>query len=211
MKKSLTAKQKVVLSTVSSLTQQHGRPPTLDELRKALKYSSISSVQRHTDALKRKGYLSSGRGLGLPQPTGKIQIPLVGNVSAGVPFFAIENIEAYVPFDSSKLRGNPKDYFLLRAIGDSMNAADIDGKNIDDGDLVLVKKQPSANIGERVVALLGEEATIKRFSRGKEFIELRPESTNPQNKPIYVYETLSIQGVICDVIKKGDKSWQIIT
>jgi repressor LexA len=202
MNKNLTSKQKQVLATIIDLTQKLGYEPTLEQVRSALNYKSTSSVQRHTDSLKEMGYLSKSRGLSLPDNDQTVQIPLVGNVACGTPLLAIENIEAYIPHDSSNLRGNSDDYFFLRAVGDSMNATSVNGKTIDDGDYVLVKKQDYPDFGKRIVVLIGENATIKRLKQGSGHIILEPESTNPANKPIYVFEDISVQGVAEDVIKK---------
>ncbi|MDQ3098283.1 MAG: transcriptional repressor LexA [bacterium] len=203
MRNPLTSKQKIVLSTINDLTHKKGFPPKLEELRIALNYTQISSVQRHTDALKEKGYIDKSRGLSLPVSSEKIQIPLVGNVACGIPLLATENIEAYITYEGSKIRGTAQDYFFLRAVGDSMNRARISGKTIDDGDYVLIKKQTTANPGERIVALIGDEATIKKMIPADGGVRLEPESTNPNNKPIYVFEDFSIQGVVADVIKSG--------
>lgn len=205
MVKPLTSKQKTVLSTITDLIQKKGTPPTLEDLRSSLGLSQLSSVQRHTDALKEKGYLKDIRGISLPTSSSKVQIPLVGNVACGIPLLATENIEAYVSYDASKIRGMAQDYFFLRAIGDSMNQANISGKAIDDGDYVLIKKQSTANPGDRVVALIGDEATIKKMVPVDGAIRLEPESSNLSNKPIYLFEDFSVQGVATDVIKKGNK------
>jgi len=207
MTKSLTAKQKLVLATIQDLRAKLGKAPTLEEIRKALNYSGISSVQRHVDALKKKGYLFNeryqARTLEVSLPEQMVNIPLVGNVPCGVPFLAVENIEAYIPYSKSLLHNQPDDYFFLRAVGDSMNNAKISGKSIDSGDYVLVKKQPAADFGSRVVALIGDEATIKKMVKGDGCIRLEPESTNSENKPIILFDDLSVQGVVVDVIKKG--------
>lgn len=202
MHKPLTSKQKLVLATISDLTSKLNGPPTLEHLRQALGYPRVSSVQRHTDALKKKGYLTPLRGLATTFSSNKVRIPLVGRVAAGTPILATENIEAFIPYNSTKLRGSIHDYFFLRAIGDSMNNSNVNGKNIDDGDFVLIKNQPTAEQNQKVLALIGEEATIKKFGYRDGMVVLSPESTNPANKPIYVVENLMIQGVICDVIKK---------
>lgn len=203
MNKNLTSKQKQVLATIIDLTQKLGQEPTLDQVRFALNYTSTSSVQRHTNSLKELGYLSKSRGLSLPDDDQTVQIPLVGSIACGAPLLAIENIEAYIPYDTRDLRGNSDDYFFLRAVGDSMNATSVNGKTIDDGDYVLVKKQDYPDFGKRIVALIGENATIKRLKRGDGHIILEPESNNPANKPIYVFEEISVQGIAEDVIKKG--------
>jgi len=203
MNKSLTAKQKLVLATIQDLKSKLGNFPTLEEIRKALDYAGTSSVQRHTDVLKEKGYLGNTRGLSILAYTEQVQIPLVGNVACGAPLLATENIEAYISYDASKVQGKAQDYFFLRAVGDSMNKANVSGKTIDNGDFVLVKKQSSADPGSRVVALIGDEATIKKIVPAGGAIRLEPESTNPSNKPIYMFDDFSIQGIVTDVIKKG--------
>jgi repressor LexA len=203
MRKPLTSKQKIVLSTITDLVNKKGISPTLENLRSQLDLATLSSVQRHTDALKEKGYLKNTRGISLPDPSSKVQIPLVGNVACGLPLLATENIEAYIPYDVSKIRGLSSDYFFLRAIGDSMNNAKISGKTIDDGDFVLIKKQQTADPGSRIVALIGDEATIKKIIPEDGHVSLQPESTNPKNKPIILFDDFSVQGVVVDVIKKG--------
>lgn len=199
----LTSMQKKVLSAITDLTHKKGVPPSMEELRVTLGLSSISSVQRHTDALKEKGYLENTRGLSFPESTEKVRIPLVGNVACGVPLLATENIEAYISYDASQIRGTSDNYFFLRAVGDSMNNTNVSGKSIDDGDFVLIRKQQTADPGSRVVALIGDEATIKKFVLEDGYVRLQPESTNPSNKPIILFEDFSIQGVVEDVIKKG--------
>lgn len=206
MEKSLTAKQKLIMATIQDLKAKFGKSPTLEEIRQALNYAGISSVQRHVNALKKKGFLSNeryqARTLEVTLPEQMVSIPLLGSVPCGVPFLAVENIEAYIPYKKSVLRGNSNDYFFLRAVGDSMNNTSISGKTIDNGDFVLVKKQSSADSGERIVALIGDEATIKKFSKTNSYVQLVPESTNTENKPIIPFENFSLVGVVKDVIKK---------
>jgi len=207
MNRNLTVKQKQVLVAIRDLKKKFGNAPTLEEIRKTLGYAGVSSLQRHIGALKKKGYLSNeryeARTLEASLPEQMISIPLVGNVACGIPFLAIENIEAYIPYNASKLQGTSDDYFFLRAVGDSMDNTSISGKTIDDGDFVLVKKQQTANSGDRVVALIGDEATIKKMVPDEGHILLLPESTNSRNKPILMFEDFYIQGVVEDVIKKG--------
>ncbi|MDP2812591.1 MAG: transcriptional repressor LexA [bacterium] len=190
----LTNRQKEVLLAINQLATRNGYAPTLREVMEYLEYNSISAVQRHTDALKKKGYLSSDRQLKVENYfKNKPNIPLVGMVTCGEPILAVENIEAYIPYD---VPGDPKDYFFLRAIGDSMNLA-----GIDDGDLVLIKKQFDAQNGDKVVALIGDEATIKVFKKSKDHVILEPKSSNPANKPIYVLDDIQIQGKVVDKIR----------
>lgn len=212
MEKNLTPKQRIVYSAFHDYEIKHGKPPTFRELlgllKGKLKLNAVSSVQRHISTLRQKGYLSTekyaSRGTKIKvQFNNAVNIPLVGNVACGVPILAEENITAYIPYDKS-LIGKPENYFFLQAHGDSMNKADISGKSIDDGDFVLVKKQPTANFGDRVVALLGDEATIKKMVKGKGYVQLEPESNNKKNKPILVFDDFSIQGIVIDVKKRGE-------
>lgn len=200
----LTIKQREALQKIKELTR-NGKAVTLEELKRSLGYTStgVTPVKKSTDALKEKGYLVNEKGLRLKDLSNKVQIPLVGMISCGQPLLAIENTEAYIPYDSNKIKGLSSDYFFLRANGDSMNKADINGKNIDDGDFVLVKKQQTAKPGERIVALIGDEATIKLLKKGEGCMVLQPESKNLANKPIYLFEDFSVQGIVQDVLKKG--------
>jgi repressor LexA len=217
MRKPLTDKQKIIYTVVRDFIAKNGRPPTLRETLVAskglLKLSSVSSVQRHSDALKKKGYIEgsgkykSAHGLRIKHlRQDVVSIPLVGNIAAGQPILAQENIEAYIPYKVTDLKGDPKQYFFLRAVGDSMNNAIVNDKNIDSGDFVLIKSQSTADPNERVVALIGNEATIKKFKPQKDMIILASESKNKANKDIYVFDDFSIQGVVKDVIKKGGKN-----
>ena len=203
MNKSLTFKQKQVLTKIIDLTQKLGHEPTLEQVRSELNYKNTSSVQRHTDSLKKLGYLSKSRTLSLSDNDQTVQVPLVGNIACGTPFLAIENIEAYIPYNLSNLKGSDDDYFFLRGNGDSMNNTNINGKQVNDGDFVLIKKQSIANRNDRVVALVGDNATLKKLDFDNDFPVLKPESTNPINKKIIIVDDLLIQGVAIDVIKKG--------
>jgi repressor LexA len=198
----LTNKQKEVLSAINKLISKSGSSPTLKEIQELLGYKEISSVQRHTEALKKKGFLSSNkhqsRGLRIVKKMSKkANIPLLGCVACGNPILAIENIEAYIPYE---VKGDPKEYFFLRAEGDSMDKA-----GINDGDLVLIKNQQSPQEGEQVLALVGDDATIKIFKRGADCVILEPKSSNPEHKPIYVFDDLQIQGKVVGKIAGNKK------
>jgi len=207
----LTLKQKKVLEVIQDLKKKLGNSPTLEEIRKALNYSGVSSVQRHIDVLKKKGYLSNkryqARSLEVSIQKQIVEIPLLGNVAAGNPSLAPRDlpIEAWIPYEASKLRGSPQNYFFLHVIGDSMNRA-----GINDGDYVLVKKQETAEIGQKVAALIGNEVTIKKYKVKDKRIVLDPESDNPQNKPIVILEGViledefSIKGIVIDVVSREE-------
>lgn len=189
----LTKKQDEVLSSISKLTTEKGVPPTLNEIREFLGYKEVSSVQRHTEALKKKGVITSNKHQSrslriIKKLSSKVNIPLLGSVACGQPILAVENVEAYIPYE---VKGNPKDYFFLRANGDSMNLA-----GINDGDLVLIKSQQTADPGEKVVALIGDNATIKILRKGDGCSILEPKSSNPAHKPIYLFDDIEIRGKV---------------
>jgi repressor LexA len=197
----LTPKQKTVFAAMRELQTMAGRMPTLDEIRRHLNYATVSSVQRHVDALKRKGYVQNekhqSRAMSLSHQH-VASIPLVGNVACGAPLLAEENIEAYVAYDATSLHGKATDYFFLRAIGDSMNRA-----GINDGDLVLVHKADTAEPGKRIVALVGDDATVKKLVQDNGHWILRPESSNPKHKDLIMTEDFAIQGTVYHVVRSG--------
>lgn len=200
--KSLTPKQKTVFAAVRELQTLIGRMPTLEEIRRHLNYATVSSVQRHIEQLKRKGYLETDKNQNralrlIHQHT--VSIPLVGNVACGAPLLAEENVEAHVVYDAASLRGRAEEYFFLRAIGDSMNKA-----GIDDGDLVLVRRADTAESGQCIVALVGDDATVKKLVKDDGHWILRPESTNQQHKDLIMAENFSIQGIVADTMKRTE-------
>jgi repressor LexA len=123
-----------------------------------------------------------------------VDVPLVGAVPCGVPMLAEENIEAFIPVSVNLARPDGK-YFLLRAQGDSM-----DETGIEDGDILLVRQQQSAKNGDRVVALINDDATVKEFHREKGVVILKPRSKNKQHKPIVLTDAFIIQGVVTSVL-----------
>ena len=122
-------------------------------------------------------------------------IPLLGNVACGHPLFAEENIESEIPVSVELIRKD-KNYFILRASGDSMNEA-----KINDGDLVLIRQEQVAENGNKVVALIDDEATIKEFWKQGNMIVLKPKSTNKIHQPIILTTDFKIQGIVEEIIK----------
>lgn len=198
----LTPKQAEVLSTIRRLTEVEGTPPTLKRLMEELELSQLSSVQRHVEALRAKGVLPTKRwqrGVQLPIAEVK-QIPLLGGVSCGAPLLAEENIEALVPYSTSKLKSKTAEYFFLRASGDSMDKA-AKPRPINDGDLLLVRQQPTASVNDTIVALIGDDATCKVLEKSPEgWFQLSPRSSNAAHKPRVMLEDFSILGEVEDVI-----------
>lgn len=186
-----------MLSYITEYFKQNAQSPTLEEIGKHFGYDSLTSVQRKVVALEEKGYIKRDKfqkrniSLVVESEDRTFPVPIVGIVACGSPILALENVEGYLPTDIQFLRGNPKDYFYLRASGDSMNKA-----GIDDGNLVLVRQQNTAKPNERVVALIDDHATIKKIQSGDGFIALVPESTNPEHKPIILRKDFAIQGIV---------------
>ncbi len=203
--KQLTEKQKKVLGWIEESLDKTGRAPTVRELQDKLGCAAPMGVVSHLRALENKGYIrrieGKARGILVTAPSGKapeemVSVPLVGNVACGMPIWAEEMIEEWIPL-STKLVGHTQDVFMLRAKGDSMNLA-----GIDDGDYIVFKKTSTALPGDKVVVLIGSEATVKRvkFERNKVIFE--PVSTNKEHKPIVPNPgTFMIQGKVIGVIK----------
>jgi repressor LexA len=182
-KPSLTDKQRRILEFIESMVLEHGSSPTIREIGKRFGISSTNGVRTHLAALIKKGYLKKSdyisRGLELTRRFGSGigRVPLVGAVPAGQPIDAVENIESEIIVDLSFV---PKgDSFSLRVTGDSMI-----GAGINDGDVVIVKKQAVAEKGDIVVAVIEGEATVKRYLPEGRRIRLQPE--NPDFEPIIV-------------------------
>ncbi len=177
----LTPRQQQVLDFVTGCLDRRGYPPTLREIAAHLGIRGTLGAAKHLDALERKGMIrkspGSSRGLALiGRGAPADSLPIVGTVRAGAPQPALEEIEGHFAVDPAHRKGGA---FFLRVKGDSMI-----GAGILDGDLALVRPQPTAASGEIVVALIDGEATLKRFFREPGRIRLQPE--NPALEPIIV-------------------------
>jgi len=180
-----------------------GKNPSLRAIAEHLGFKSPRSVSILLENLEKKGYIKKTpggnliilKGLdGKNQTERTIEIPLVGAAPCGLPILAEENIEAMIPV-SQKLARPGAQYFLLRAIGNSM-----DQVGIQDGDLMLVRQQPVANPGDRVVALIGDNATVKEFQPRGDKVVLMPRSSDKTIQPIILDSNFIIQGVVVDTI-----------
>lgn len=186
----LTARQREVLGFIRSFTERHGAPPTVREIGERFRFTARAAFD-HLRALERKGMLQRratdkrvSRTLVLAQRPATRRgatrdIPVLGRIAAGTPIYADENLEGTVPVNSDWLERKGEDVFALRVRGESMIEA-----HIVDGDLVLVRAQPSAQPGDIVAALVDDEATVKRFARDGERVVLKPE--HPTMTPIVV-------------------------
>jgi len=200
MNSKLTTKDKKILGYIREFIRTKNQSPTLGEIKTGLGLKWLNSVQRSIDSLEKKGYLTreknQTRGIRL---TGggveTINVPILGTASCGQPIWAEENIEGYIPTQKNLLKLQNRKYFYLHAQGDSMDQA-----GIGDGDLVLVRSQNYANNGEKVVALVDNEVTIKIFTRSSAGTVLKPMSSNPSHQPIILSSDFRVQGVIEKVI-----------
>jgi repressor LexA len=172
----LTTRQQQVYDFLAGHIADRGYPPTLQEIARHLKVSGNLGVLRHLEALERKGLIrrspGSSRSIVLTDRLRceSVALPLVGAVQAGLPQLAAEQVEAHLAVDASLVKG--QDSFLLHVRGESMIEA-----HIMPGDLVVVRPQSSAENGEIVVALIDDEATLKRFYREGEEVRLKPENS----------------------------------
>ena len=180
----LTKRQKEIFDFIKRYSEKHGYPPTVRDIGKAIGLTSSSTVHAHLANLEKVGLLrrdpSKPRAIEVlvdkaKQVVAPGGLPLVGQVAAGQPVLAEENIEDYVALPP--IAGGDEGEFILRVKGDSMREA-----GILEGDHVVVRRQKSATDGDIVVALVGEEATVKRFFKESDHVRLQPE--NPAMDPI---------------------------
>lgn len=193
-------RQRQIYEFILDYRARTGYPPSVREIADAVGLKSPSTVQFHLDEMERAGLLSRGggktRAISLPEDASRAaelrdKVPIVGNVAAGAPILAEELVEDYLTFDTEGLSG---EHFALRVRGDSMI-----GAGILEGDLVVVRQQQTARPGEIVVALLGDEATVKRFWRQNGEIRLLPE--NDAYEPIDGREA-SLLGKVVAVVRR---------
>jgi repressor LexA len=181
----LSKMQQKIYDYIVSCVQEQGYPPSVREIGEAVGLRSPSTVHFHLKHLAENGYIEKNAGKGraitlphapqvTPEELPADQIPIVGNVAAGNPILAQECIEEYLTFDTG---GRSEEYFALRVRGESMINA-----GILNGDLVVVRRQSTANQGEIVVAMIDDEATVKRLSRRNGQTWLLPE--NEEYAPI---------------------------
>ncbi|MFA6978209.1 MAG: transcriptional repressor LexA [Ignavibacteriaceae bacterium] len=213
MKKELTDRQQEILSFIEQFRDENGYPPTLRQIGKQFGISSTFGVKRHMDALVKKGHilvesnasrgitvLSNFESISLPQSLGDIEkyfkrIPIIGRVAAGVPITAVENHDGDVVVDPAMVKGFDT-CFALKVKGDSMINAGIIEK-----DHVIVAAQNFAKHDDIVVALIDDEATVKRYWQKNNEIKLIPENDNYQPIEIVNKEVFHIAGKVIGVIR----------
>jgi repressor LexA len=197
----LTKRQQEIFDFIKRYSARHGYPPTVRDIGRAIGLTSSSTVHAHLANLEKIGLLrrdpTKPRAIELlvdkarraVAPSG---LPLVGQVSAGQPILAEENIEEYV--DLPDIAGGDAGEYILRVSGDSMKDAGILG-----GDFVVVRPQDEADDGDIVVALVGEEATVKRFFREADHVRLQPE--NESMEPIRTRD-VRVLGTVVGVCRR---------
>jgi repressor LexA len=217
----------MVLEYIRRSISDRGYPPTLREIGAHMGIRSTNGVNDHLRALERKGYLTredmksralrpamdasagaratdaangndDAAGAEVREDERLVEVPVIGRVAAGLPILAEQNVVDTVRIDKMLVRGG-KDVFALRVQGESMIEA-----GIHDGDYIFVRKQPSASRGDIVVALLGDEATVKYYYPEKEHVRLQP--ANAAMAPIYVrasdFKQSMILGIVVGVYRK---------
>lgn len=204
MYEDLSQKQIEILLYIKNEIQRQGYPPAVRDICKGVNLKSTSTVHGHLEKLEAKGYIrrdpTKPRAIEILDKEDNfllakkktVDIPIVGQVTAGLPILAVENIEDTFPIAVEFVEGH--DVFFLRVKGESMIEA-----GIMDGDLVLVQEQKTAKNGEIVVALLEDEATVKTFYKEKDQIRLQPE--NQFMEPIYT-RTVQIIGKVIGLFRK---------
>ena len=202
----LTHRQRETLDWIRAYMKTHGKPPTVREIGERFGTAS-SSVFDVIKALERKGYLTRSDGFSRcitltakagGERSNTVHVPIVGRIAAGQPILAAEDLEGTVPVDRRLAAG--KQLFALRVHGDSMINA-----GILEGDLVIAAQQQDAQDGDIVVALVDDEATVKRFHRRRDgAVELRAE--NPRHRPIVIEEPpFMIQGRVVAVVRQFEQ------
>ena len=194
----LTKRQQEILEYIKRYSARHGYPPSVRDIGKAIGLTSSSTVHAHLANLEKLGLLrrdpSKPRAIELLVDRARRaarpalgQLPVVGQVAAGQPVLAEENIEDYVSIP--EIAGGEEGEYVLRVSGDSMKDA-----GIFEGDYVVVRPQQTAQDGEIVVALVGEEATVKRLYREADHVRLQPE--NEAMEPIRIREVTVLGRVV---------------
>lgn len=198
----LNPKEQEMYDFICQVLRRSGFAPTVREIQDALGIKSTCTVHSYLDRLEQKGYIKKSPGKSRTIRTSEVdsqvrsetvRIPLVGQVAAGTPILAVENIERHIDFQFTGRVYNPNDLYALRVKGSSMINV-----GIHSGDIIIVKKQSHAENGEIVVALLEDEATVKTFYRENNHFRLQPE--NDTMEPILTKE-LAILGKVIACIK----------
>lgn len=215
--KGITERQQRVLSFIKEYYKRESLPPTVREIAEGLGFKSVNAVREHLRLIEKKGLIELRKGVArgifpvekkakepakkskqIPFPEHKIiarELPIIGNVAAGTPITAEENIESSLYVDPDLFHGN--DQFVLRVHGDSMIEV-----GVFDGDFVIVQKQQTARDGEIVVGLLNGDTTLKTYFKKEDHIVLHPENQFLEDIIVQPYDTFSVVGTMVGLIRK---------
>jgi repressor LexA len=202
-KSKISLKQQEIIEFIKSEINRKGYPPSVREIGKAVGLKSTSTVHGHLSRLEKKGYIrrdpTKPRAIEVLNNDKRdlsdvIKLPVIGKVTAGSPILAVENIDEYYSIPRDLIVGYEGESFILKVRGESMINA-----GILDGDYIIVRKQSYADNGDIIVALIEDEATVKRFYKESDHIRLQPE--NPSMDPIIV-DNVMVLGKVVGVIRK---------
>jgi len=214
MAKGLTERQQEVFNFIITHIDEKGYPPTIREMQSGLSIGSLRGVTIHLDALQKKGFIErlssrdgprTSRGIRIlarlesrarDEEAGLRRMPLIGTIAAGMPLLANQNIEDIVAIPNQLFRSVAEDCFLLRIQGESMT-----GAHILPGDLVIIQPQATAQNGDIVAVRLGEEATVKKFARHGNRIELQAQNPNFAPIPLRKSDNASIIGKVIGLLR----------
>ncbi|BDI28758.1 LexA repressor [Capsulimonas corticalis] len=214
MAKGLTDRQQEVFNFIVAFVEEKGYPPTIREMQLGLNIGSLRGVTIHLDALHKKGFIErlsskngprTSRGIRIlarvsersaDEVSGMVRLPLIGTIAAGTPLLATQNIEDIVPVPLQLLKSSQQECFLLRVQGESMT-----GAHILPGDLVIIQPQITAENGDIVAARIGEEATVKRFRRHGNRIELQAQNPNYAPIPLRKSDNAAIIGKVVGLLR----------
>ncbi len=194
--KKIDEKLEIVYNFVEKFITDNGFPPSVREICEKLNIKSTATASSYLQKLNAKGLLNKPtlkkRALSLPGVRDVKRVPLIGSISAGLPILAVENIEGYYPIPDDFSCGGEN--FALKISGDSMKNA-----GIFNGDVIIVRKQETANNGEIVVALIDDSATVKRFYKKNNHIVLHPENEQFSDQ---IYNDVNILGIVVGLFRK---------
>ncbi|WP_434653930.1 transcriptional repressor LexA [Thermoanaerobacterium thermosaccharolyticum] len=202
-KSKISLKQQEIIEFIKSEINRKGYPPSVREIGKAVGLKSTSTVHGHLSRLEKKGYIrrdpTKPRAIEVLNNDKRdlsdvIKLPVIGKVTAGSSILAVENIDEYYSIPRDLIVGYEGESFILKVRGESMINA-----GILDGDYIIVRKQSYADNGDIIVALIEDEATVKRFYKESDHIRLQPE--NPSMDPIIV-DNVMVLGKVVGVIRK---------
>jgi repressor LexA len=209
MEDKLTERQKDILDFICQYKDENGYPPTLREIGKHFDISSTFGVKRHLDALEKKGFISildnMSRGITILKPellknsmnySGYVnKVPIVGQVAAGTPVLAEENLVGSIVIDPAYMKKS-ENAFALKVKGDSMINA-----GILEGDLVIVSQVSEVKNGETIVAMINGEVTVKNFEKKKDIVQLNPENDKFQPIVVTAKDEFSVIGKVVGVFR----------